>query len=276
MKRTVELGERGLEGVAGRRNVVRAARFVLDRARLDGPNRIESNGELMVQRFVVRTNRPGPITAIDVGAHFGEWSGHLLHEAKSCVEVSLHAFEPSRYTFDRLAETLGPPTETLHLSRCGVSSRPGTAVLHKPHEGAGSSSLYDRPQSEDATEEVSLITLEEYCSDMGIDHVHLLKVDAEGHDLDAMQGARRLFAEGRVDVAQFEYNPRWIDARHYLRDAFDFAESLGYRLGKVTPRGIEFYEAWHPELESFKEGNYVLVRQAPGGHDIQAVTWWGP
>jgi hypothetical protein len=36
-----------------------------------------------------------------------------------------------------------------------------------------------------------------------------------------------------------------------------WATSLGYRVGKVTPRGIEFYEAWHPELESFKEGNYV-------------------
>lgn len=277
LKRAAELGERGLEAVAGRRNVVRASRFILDRARLDGPNRIESNGELMVQRFVIRARGPGPVTVIDVGAHFGEWSGHLLQQARrGGVQVSLHAFEPSRHTFELLAETLGPPTEAVHLSRLGISSRPGTAVLHKPHEGAGSSSLYERSQSKHVTEEVSLTTLEEYCAKAGIDHVHLLKVDAEGHDLDALQGGRCLFAEGRVDVAQFEYNARWIDARHYLRDAFDFAEALGYRLGKVTPRGIEFYEAWHPELESFKEGNYVLVRGALADHDIQAVTWWGP
>jgi hypothetical protein len=61
------------------------------------------------------------------------------------------------------------------------------------------------------------------------------------------RGGRRLFVEGRVDVAQFEYNARWVHARRYLRDAFTFADALGYQLGKVTPRGIEFYEAWHPE-----------------------------
>lgn len=39
--------------MAGRRNTVRAARFLLDRARLDGPNRIETNGELGIVRVVV-------------------------------------------------------------------------------------------------------------------------------------------------------------------------------------------------------------------------------
>jgi hypothetical protein len=43
----------------------------------------------------------------------------------------------------------------------------------------------------------------------------------------------------------------------------------------VTPRGIEFYEAWHPELESFKEGNYLLVRPEVR-RGMQTVTWWGP
>jgi len=101
-------------------------------------------------------------------------------------------------------------------------------------------------------------------------------VDAEGHDREVLEGGRRLFADGRVDLAQFEYNARWVDARHYLRDAFEFAEALDYRIGKVTPRGVEFYGTWHPELESFKEGNYVLIRRTLDDHDIEAVTWWGP
>lgn len=275
LKRAAELGERGLEAVAGRRNTVRAARFLLDRARLDVHNSIESNGELLVQRFVLRAHRAEQPKIIDVGAHFGEWSEHLLQQARRIgVQPTLHSFEPGRLMFDRLTETLAG-AEGVHLNRLAASSRSGTALLHKPHEGAGSSSLYSPSQWETSTEEVSLTTLDEYCWEVGITHVHLLKVDAEGHDLDALEGARRLFAERRVDVAQFEYNARWVDGRRYLRDAFAFAEPLGYRLGKVTPRGIEFYDAWHPELESFKEGNYVLVR--PDLRDeMQAVTWWGP
>lgn len=275
LKRAAELGERGLEAVAGRRNTVRAARFVLDRARLDGPNRIESNGERLVQRFALHSNLAEAPTILDVGAHFGEWSSHLLQQGRTMgVQPTLHAFEPSRFAFDRLAETL-EGTKGVHIRRLGMSSRPGTALLHKPHEGAGSSSLYQHAASGAATEEVSLTTLEEYCAGVGIERVHLLKVDAEGHDLAALEGGRHLFADGRVDIAQFEYNARWVAARRYLRDAFSFAEPFGYQLGKVTPRGIEFYEAWHPELETFKEANYLLfhpdVRRG-----MQTVTWWGP
>lgn len=275
LKNAAHLAERGLETLAGRRNTVRAARFLLDRARLDGPNNIESNGERLVQQFVLELDAAGAHTIIDVGAHFGEWSGHLLGQAQQAgLRPEIHLFEPGRFTFERLTEALGT-TDGVRLNRQGVSSRSGTALLHKPHEGAGSSSLYDGASSRSGAEEISLTTLHEYCSEAGIDHVHLLKVDAEGHDLEVLEGARALLADRRVDIAQFEYNARWVDARRYLRDAFAFAESLGYRLGKVTPRGIEFYASWHPELESFREGNYILVR-ADIGDRMPAVMWWGP
>lgn len=78
-----------------------------------------------------------------------------------------------------------------------------------------------------------------------------------------------------LTIIDVEYNARWVHARRYLRDAFTFVDALGYQLGKVTPRGIEFYEAWHPELESFKEGNYLLVRPEVR-RGMQTVTWWGP
>jgi hypothetical protein len=44
LKRAAELGERGLGTVAGRRNTVRAARFLLGRTRFDGTNSIKTNG----------------------------------------------------------------------------------------------------------------------------------------------------------------------------------------------------------------------------------------
>ena len=43
---------------------------------------------------------------------------------------------------------------------------------------------------------------------------------------------------------------------------FELVQPIGYKLGKVTPKGIEFYEAWDPELETYREGNYVACRPA--------------
>ena len=44
---------------AGRRPVVRAARFVLGRARLDVPNDLHTNGESSLQRWVLDMSPPG-------------------------------------------------------------------------------------------------------------------------------------------------------------------------------------------------------------------------
>lgn len=64
---------------------------------------------------------------------------------------------------------------------------------------------------------------------------------------------------------QFQYNHRWIHARAFLLDAFELLTPLGYRLGKLTPFGVEFYPHWDPELETFVEGNYIACSaRAPG------------
>jgi hypothetical protein len=83
----------------------------------------------------------------------------------------------------------------------------------------------------------------------------------------------RLFAERRISVAQFEYNHRWVYARFFLRDAFDLLEPLGYRLGKLTPVGVEFYPRWDADLETFVEGNYIACEQGVAER-LPSVAWW--
>lgn len=48
--------------------------------------------------------------------------------------------------------------------------------------------------------------------------------------------------------------------RSFLRDVFDLVEGFPYHVCKVVPDGIDAYESWHPELETFFETNYLLVR----------------
>jgi len=44
-------------------------------------------------------------------------------------------------------------------------------------------------------------------------------------------------------------------------------KSTAYSVGKVTPNGIELYQDWHPELERFFEGNYILLHS-------EALHWF--
>ena len=262
--------------VVGRRTVVRTARYVLSRARLDYPNDLGTNGESDLQRWILPSSQAGePVHVADVGANVGRWSRSMLAAASRAgraADLRLHAFEPDSQAFTRLAAALeGTPAS---LSKTALSDRQGTSAFYVVASGAGRNSLYPIPGAgETAQESVVTTTLDLYARQTGVAHFALVKIDAEGHDLAVLHGARALLAEHRIAVAQFEYNHRWILARVFLRDAFEFLLALGYRVGKLTTRGVEFYPGWDADLETFVEGNY-LACDPEAAALLPAVTWW--
>jgi FkbM family methyltransferase len=252
--------------------MVRAARFALHRSRLDLPNDPRSNGERALQGWLLATLPAGaPLTAFDVGAHVGRWSGSLLELARHTGHLPhLHAFEPASDTHRRLVANL-PGTVT--VNRLAVSDRTGEVTLHLVGPGAGRNSLHQHDGPAGQAERVGVTTIDDYAARAGIDHIDLLKIDTEGHDVRVLHGARRFLGSRAVSVAQFEYNHRWVHARHFLKDAFDLLGPHGYRIGKLTPRGVEWYPAWDPDLETFVEGNY-LACTAPMARLLPGVRWW--
>lgn len=256
----------------GRRNLSRLASFLSREARLEILGGVHEHGEPMVRR-VVAANAPrvahrgdGPrddrIHVLDVGAHTGEWTLALLEawDREGRDDVDVHAFEPASATFQRLRERLHATAGARHVTcnHLALSREPGRAELHVVHDLAGTNSLHRLhgfPATQ--TESVAVDTVAGYAERRGIDRVTLMKVDAEGHDLEVLAGAEPLFAEQRIEVVQFEYNACWIDARRFLRDAFDMLVPAGYRLSKLTRRGLELHPAWNPDLESFRAVNWV-------------------
>lgn len=115
--------------------------------------------------------------------------------------------------------------------------------------------------------DVKTETLIDFCARMQIDHIHIAKCDTEGHDLKVIEGARELFASGRIDVFQFEYNHRWVFSRSFLKDVFDLLKDMPYKIGRLEPCSIELFDAWHPELDRFFQSNYVIIREP-------ALSWF--
>jgi FkbM family methyltransferase len=271
---------RSLEAVLGRRHLYRLGRFLYNYARLDLPNDMEVNGELYVQQVALGFPSGGPpLICFDVGANVGLWSKALLRQAQAHgVNVRVHAFEPCSETFAVLNNNLngnGAAQKFIAVKK-GCSDRVGHATLNIVAPGCcGVNSIVAGKRFPvQASEEVELTTVDAYCEQAGITSVRLLKVDAEGHDLAVIKGASSMLSRGAVDIIQFEYNQSWIDARNFLRDAFDLLESFGYRLGKVTRRGVEFYQRWSWELETFSEGNYIACTPARKGRFQQVSPAW--
>lgn len=266
------------EKLLGRRRMWRLGRLLYTHARNDVPNFfIGSNGEAQMQQWLLDAYAgEQPLTVLDVGANVGQWCTSLLDaaQARGAATLQVHSFEPMPATHARLraAVQAHPAGSRVRLVQAALSDAPGKAQMHEFEEGGVTNSLHADPFMRGKPVNVQLDTVDGYCAREGIRTVHMLKVDAEGHDLAVVRGAIGMLREGRVKVAQVEYNVRWVYSRTYLKDAFDLIEGLPYRLGKLTSGGVEFYDAWHPELERFFEANYVIVHRDLAGripsHDV--------
>jgi FkbM family methyltransferase len=239
------------------------------RSRGEGRNEISTNGECLVQRaFLARhVQKNERATVFDVGANIGQWTMSLIEEARRSSTLHLmdiHVFEPVEATFRVLDERCS--REALHCRvwrvQRAVSRSDGTADMHIVGPTSGTNSLHrDLLAPKASTIQVRTCSIDSYCRENGVADVGLLKCDTEGHDFEVLLGATEMFDRESIGLCQFEYNHRWINSRHYLKDVFDFAYGRPYLVGKVTRSGIEIIRSWHPELERFFETNYVLVHK---------------
>ncbi len=233
-----------IRNVVGQKQFYRAARLLMYEAQFDVLNDPADNGEAYLQRVVLACVS-NPIV-FDVGANIGDWSAMLLANQKP---TKLYAFEPCPGTFEilkrrGLASTLVP---------AACSDRSGKAFMSVTAVGAGTNSLTDSKTGA----EVPVVALDDYCREHHIPHIDLLKIDAEGYDFNVLSGAQSLLASHAVEVLQFEYNHRWIGNRKLLKDAFDLLIPLGYQLGKLSGDSVQLYPAWHWEMETYREANFI-------------------
>lgn len=256
---------------ANRRFYQRLGRWIYQTSRFDLENRFQENGEFSLQEDILGTTSQLLKGAVvfDIGANVGDWSLHLLGKTKTLDasnSLSLHIFEPFPSTFKTLSSRLGgfSSSQGIYLNNLAISNADGEVNMFG-RENLGTSSLYSG-EIHDASSSVAVksTTIDSYCEENGLDEIHFIKCDTEGHDFEVIRGARKTLEAEKISVFQFEYNHRWIHARRYLKDVFDFVENLPYEVAKLTPNSLEVYSKWHPELERFFEGNYVLIHPKMG------------
>jgi len=251
---------------SARRVAWRLGRKLYRAARGEGTNRIDINGEAYVQRQVIAAAVPDDnLTVFDVGASLGEWTQSLLGQIKpsGSAAADIWAFEPTPESFERIRVRFAD-IENVRCVCLALSNAPGCDRLMMASPTGGTNTLsFDNVLTSQAhaVTEVRKSTVAEFCEQNGINHIHLLKCDTEGHDLRVIEGAKPLLAAERIDVFQFEYNHRWIYERAFLKDVFDIMGDLPYTVAAMQSSRIDLLRAWHPELDRFFEANYLLVHE---------------
>jgi FkbM family methyltransferase len=212
--------------------------------------------------------RPG-MTFFDVGANVGIFS---VPAAKKLESGRVFAFEPSRWTYQRLVEN----TQLNKLMNvCAVHSAlgdsKGEGVLRVNATGKDGLNTLGKPTHEDseivAMETVPITTLDDFMRENLVSHIDAIKIDTEGAELLVFRGARELLARADAPLILYEggflskgfgYHPvesMWLLQKH------DYAFFVMDNNGKISePAHSHAYDSMviavkpaHPAYATVKE-----------------------
>jgi FkbM family methyltransferase len=174
-----------------------------------------------------------PACIFDIGANVGQTVAQIRD---AYPDVPVHAFEPVAATFATLqAATADDPATTVH--RLALGARAGMATMTARPGGVQNRIIQAGAHTGGAPQEQVEVTAgDAFCDRRGISRIGILKVDAEGHDLDVLVGFRGLLAERRIDwvVVECGVSPR--NRQHVpLHRLSDFLFAMGYGLFGLFP-----------------------------------------
>jgi FkbM family methyltransferase len=139
---------------------------------------------------------PANGTLFDVGGNVGLVSFMM---ATRRPDARIHAFEPNPVNVAawRRNHALNRSSR-VRLTAKGLSDGEREMRFRVPSD-SGSGML-----DAGGDQVVAVTTLDAYCSEHGVDHIDVLKLDVQGHEPAVLRGAARMLGEGRIDTVLCE------------------------------------------------------------------------
>lgn len=215
-------------------------------------------------RFLRTVAARGNLNVFDVGAYVGEYATHLR---RLCPSARIWSFEPHPGSYKQLSAVAA--NEGFTAVNLGLSDSPGSLHLYDytgPTGAMGSShasvhaGVIEGVHSAVAVGvKVDVTTVDNFMESQNILRLNLLKVDAEGHELAILRGARGVITSGKVDVVQFEFNEMNVVSRVFFKDFYDALP--GFSFYRMVVDGLTPMGAYQPRThELFILQNIVAIR----------------
>jgi FkbM family methyltransferase len=155
-------------------------------------------------------------TIIDGGASIGNLTRRF---SNAFPDARVHAFEPYQPHFDALQEVANNNKRIIPVKK-GLSNRNGNRSFFQ-NQASGTNSflkateqgqaIYGDQLKEIGQTEVECISLDHYLQSNKIESIDLLKLDLQGGEVDALQGASKSLAAGKIKCILCEV----MFERHY-------------------------------------------------------------
>jgi len=203
---------------------------------------------------------------VDAGANRGMYTKEVLHSGAPVSTLLM--IEPAP-ALNKELSALAEKHPSLMFEPVAVGANPGTMDLHYDSEGSGLGSLYLRDIRHHGialshSVPVPITTLDELARKYELETTNYVKLDLEGHELEALKGASQLLQSHKIKALTFEFGGCNIDSRTYIKDFWQLlVDGYGYTLYRQLPRRrLLRLDNYSESLERFNWQNILAC--APG------------
>lgn len=162
---------------------------------------------------------------LDIGANIGYYSLYL-----SPLVRKVFAFEPDNRNFGGLQDNISSVANIEHVP-LAVSNKDGVVYLNVSNDGAVSSIC---AESERGSIAVEALTVDQFLIQHPKSRVGLIKIDIEGHDVAALEGARQTVAHHQplvlIEFGQGDPGAEFNNPERLMK----FCDALGYSIFAYT------------------------------------------
>lgn len=188
----------------------------------------ESDYEQENIRFLSGNCKAG-MTVIDIGAHLGLMSVIMAKLVGNTGHV--YAFEPTPKTVAIFKDIIkkNKAEQIITPVNKAVSSFDGEMDFFvDEHEGSNANSLVSRPDKQRSAQKIGVTRLDSFVTEKKLKELDLVKIDAEGSELDVLKGAFDTLKQFRPKVILAIHPSLVKNNRQALGTIYDLIQELNY------------------------------------------------
>lgn len=183
--------------------------------------------------FVLKYLRPQD-SFLDIGANIGVYT---LLAASKIKQGTIHSFEVLPKNFQRLQENVQiNDLDCVKLHQVAISNCPGNIELNLAD---GDSMAFIADEASQKTISAQADTIDNLLGNENLENLTLAKIDIEGAEILALQGASELLQRHLPKVWIMEINNTISNFKHEKNEVVELLESYGYKLYKYDAKTNE-------------------------------------
>jgi FkbM family methyltransferase len=199
-------------------------------------NAKESGEAAFLKAYLARDRFSGVV--LDIGANRGDYTLMCLNLNPTIKVIS---FEPHPKTFLQLSHNL--KDKEVRLVNKAMGGKSGTLQLYDyaDEDGSSHASIYkdvieNIHGKKSVSHSVEVSTVDHFLEQENIGKVGLLKIDAEGNELEVLKGSILAIQNKVIEAIHFEFNEMNVASRCFFKDFMSILE--GYEFYRLLPNGM--------------------------------------